>query len=158
MNNTNNEVGDVTEFGAHIINKMLLGEAPEPVSWMPQTAAWYWLFGTIIFVVLFVSLRRYYLWKTRLYLRQASELFITYGDTREHHLYASTLKRVVMQHWSELEVKTMSPVELSRYLAQKGKPLSKELCQRVSDSAYGQSSKLTQDDISVLNRWVKSLC
>ncbi len=158
MSNTDLEQGSVTEFAAHLINKIEWGTTPEPVSWMPATTAWYLLFALILITIVAYFIARYFKWLKASYLRQADQLLEQYR-VDSHQCIAHLAKRVANQRWPEHSVGLMDATAFTLFLnQQQGKlGLSSACCDEIFAATYQPLATVSEQHIIEVKRWIGAI-
>lgn len=151
-------IGEVTEFAAHLIKKSEWISEPDAISWFPNTAFWtVFFFFVCAFIVVFI-LKQYISYLSSAYIREAREEIERKIDSRNFSSIASIIKRLCQQRWPEESISRQSLEQLPKILDRLHPypPLSIDLCRSLITAAYQPNKSLSQQEVLTLQHWLKA--
>jgi Domain of unknown function (DUF4381) len=129
---------------------------PPPISWTPQTLGWYIVFGILVLLIVWLTIRRIRNWRHNRYRREALHELVSASPEQ----FSGLLKRTALAAWPRDEVASLSGDKWIGFLAESAAiPAFRENPGNLIEQIAFALSSLSSEDEAVLRdlsaQWIR---
>ena len=138
-------------FGNYALGDFVEVASPGPISWLPQTAGWWWVGALLLVLLARYSWQRLQHWYRNRYRREAAAQLQQLAKTNDPTTLVAALnrllKRTALAAFSREQVASLSGQDWVNFLNDKcaAAPFSPEQGQLLAIAAYSNNPSMTPD-------------